>query len=300
MFLYINKLFFNNMNTVQILPNIKTRSVKIHDVKNTVKVANIDKDVNHIINSDGSDDFNPLNIQSSQKTQEELENSMKKKTNVYNWVIIGLVVSLLIILVIVAYYFIIIKQNTSFIPSNIIKQNITQPKQPITSHQVQQAQQTHQAHQAQQAHQIHQAQQAQQAQQAHRIHTNQVNSRLRKKGSAKLEIINETEPLEVSSNCMNDEPTKHELEQTLKKIKKTKQLKSSKNKVETELDDTNTETELDDTNTETELDDTNTETELDDTNTETELDDSLTKAFYSNLNRSVEENDTSNPDDIDD
>jgi hypothetical protein len=285
MFLYINKLFFNNMNTVQILPNIKTRSVKLHDVKNTVKVANIDKDVNHIINSDGSDDFNPLNIQSSQKTQEELENSMKKKTNVYNWVIIGLVVSLLIILVIVAYYFIIIKQNTSFIPSNIIKQNITQPKQPITSHQVQQAQQTHQAHQ------IHQAQQAQQAQQAHRIHTNQVNSRLRKKGSAKLEIINETEPLEVSSNCMNDEPTKHELEQTLKKIKKTKQLKSSKNKVETELDDTNTETELDDTNT---------ETELDDTNTETELDDSLTKAFYSNLNRSVEENDTSNPDDIDD
>jgi hypothetical protein len=293
MFLYINKLFFNNMSNLHIHPNIKTinRSSKSHEVKKPDKVVTVvDKDVDHVINRGDSDDFNPLNIQSSQKTQEELENSVKKKEREYNWVIIGLVVSLLIILVIVAYYFIIIKQNTSFIPGNIMKHNIEQPKQytqPQNQHiPLQQAHQAHQAHQEYQAH--HQSHQAHQAQQAQRIHTNQVNNRLRKKGSAKLEIINETEPLEVSSNFMNEEPSKHELEQTLNKIKKIKQLKPSKNQVVTEL--------VDDTNNETELDETNNETKLD----ETELDDSLTKAFYTNLDSAVDENDNSNPDSIDD
>jgi len=252
-----------------------------------------DKDVDHIINSnDVDDDFNPLTIKGGQKTNEEIKNETTKKVRECNWVIIGLVIAIIIILCCIAYYFIIVKHNTSFIPTSImnpysgskhinnqtpqnknIHMNSTQNQQYI-NHQQMMAQQ-----QQQRVHAYNQHKQSQ------KMYTTQ-----KPKNSAKLEVINESEPMEVSSKYMNQEPTKEELENTLNIIKETKKIKPSQEQLNNEeISVKNTEI----SNKTTSQEDTSSlsNPEKENNDNDKELDDKLTKAFYNNLD-SVVKNDT--------
>ena len=345
MFLYINKLnFFNNMSNICIRPNIKSINRPKHQETNH-KPKVVDKDVEHVMNGGDTDDFNPLHIQGGQQTQEELENNAKKKEREYNWVIIGLVIALVIVLCIVAYYFIIVKHNTNFIPSKFMGTNFMSHRYPnqIASNQgksqhIQQAQyQPRQHPQGQHQHiqqypqhyqQGNQGQYMQQNPRYHQQHQHHQQHQQHQQNpyyhtenqQKKSETNNETEPLEVSSKYMNDEPSKHDLEKTLKKINQTKQLKPSQNQIKNEIAKTTSDTNLNNirninnTNNLSSIDETtdiidsdkndnytNTNREngkneenVNSDDTDDELDEKLTKVFYSNLDTGIK-NDMSDP-----
>ena len=287
------------MNSVCIRPNINSMNRTNKQTSSNTQNDVIDKDVEHIINNGIDDDFNPLNIKGGQKTQEEIKNETTKKVRDCNWVIIGLVVAIIIILCCIAYYFIVVKNNTSFIPTNIMNPYHGSSNTNNQTHNNKNIHMTPTQNQHYINHQQMMAQQQKREQLYNQHKQSQKMYNIQKpKNSAKLEVISESEPMEVSSKYMNQEPTKEELENTLNKIKQTKKIKPSQaqlNKKEDLIENTENLTKTPNQKDKSSSDILNNENN--ENNENKELDDKLTKAFYTNLDNVIK-NDTTDPDDV--
>ena len=256
-------------DNVTVLPKLAGRFAKQGKPK-LVNDDNVDPDVRRVLNASNSNDLDVIGLQ-HEPTKEELQSEKNSKDNkdskdiknnkssIWNWVIIVLAFIVVILVVAIAWY--ILKKNTENLKPQPIPPHIIDPRHPSYKGYQMPTQMPTQRHNQMPNHMPNQM-------------PNQTMNRP------------QTEQLPIQTKSMStSQPTKLELEETLKKlesIKETTDEPDESNIKKNILKPRNVKT------VETAKVKANDTTTTDDSSKNVELDNKLSKKFYDNLQKNLD------------